>query len=114
MEPQFASFNSLKRYELAEGASARALFGEGAMLNLVEMEPNALVALHSHPHEQLGIVLSGSITLKVAGTDHVLKEMDGFALPGGVEHEGLAGPEGVLMLDVFRPVREDYREKSGS
>jgi quercetin dioxygenase-like cupin family protein len=35
--------------------SARALFGERAMLNLVELAPDALVALHSHPHEQLGL-----------------------------------------------------------
>ena len=114
MEPQFASFNRLKRYELAEGASARALFGEGAMLNLVELEPDAVVALHSHPHEQLGLILRGSMTLKVEGTDHLLQEMDGYTLPGGAEHEGVAGSEGCLVLDVFRPVREDYREKSGS
>ncbi|MBV8430358.1 MAG: cupin domain-containing protein [Solirubrobacterales bacterium] len=114
MDPQFVSFNQLGGYSLAQGATARALFGEGAMLNLVEMEPNAVVARHSHPHEQLGVILRGSMILKVEGTDHLLEEMDGFALPGGVEHEGVAGPDGTLMLDVFRPVREDYRERAGA
>jgi hypothetical protein len=32
-------------------------------------------------------------------------------LPGGVEHSAYCGPEGALVLDVFRPVREDYRER---
>jgi len=32
-------------------------------------------------------------------------------LPGGVEHAAYSGPEGALVLDVFRPVREDYRER---
>ena len=47
---------------LANGVSAQALFGEGAMLSLVELEPDALVPLHSHPHEQLGVVLRGERT----------------------------------------------------
>jgi quercetin dioxygenase-like cupin family protein len=79
------------------------------MLNLVELEPNAIVGRHSHPHEQLGVILRGQMTLEVEGADHVLEEMDAYTLPGGLEHEGIAGPNGALVLDVFRPVREDYR-----
>src|SRR5690348_9587095 len=112
MEPQFISFASASDFTLADGVTAKALFGEGAMLNLVELEPNSLVALHSHPHEQLGVILRGSMTLVVDGEDHVLSEMDAYTLPGGVEHEGIAGPEGALVLDVFQPVREDYRKKA--
>lgn len=110
MEPRFISFGDAVQYRLAKGVAAKALFGDGAMLNLVEMQPEAVVARHSHPHEQLGVILRGSMTLVVEGTDHRLQEMDAFALPGGVEHEGIAGPQGALMLDVFRPVREDYRQ----
>ena len=31
-----------------------------------------------------------------------------------VEHGATAGPEGALVLDVFRPVREDYRQAVGA
>ena len=110
MESQFVSFARAPGFQIADGVTARALFGEGAMLNLVELEPDAIVALHSHPHEQLGLILRGSMTLAVEGVDHVLEEMDAYALPGGVKHEGVAGPQGALVLDAFRPVREDYRE----
>jgi quercetin dioxygenase-like cupin family protein len=114
VEPQFISFQSAGAFRLTDGVTAKALFGEGAMLNLVELEPNAVVARHSHPHEQLGMILRGSMTLEVEGADHVLEEMDAYTLPGGVEHEGVAGPEGALVLDVFRPVREDYRDAAKS
>jgi quercetin dioxygenase-like cupin family protein len=114
VEPQFVSFRRLEAFPLADGATAKPLFGEGAMLNLVELEPNAVVARHSHPHEQLGVIIRGSMTLEVDGTDHLLEEMDAYTLPGGVEHEGIAGPEGTLVLDVFRPVREDYRDAAKS
>jgi quercetin dioxygenase-like cupin family protein len=110
MEPQFVSFRRLSGFRLADGATAKPLFGEGAMLNLVELAPGAIVARHSHPHEQLGVILRGSMTLMVQGADHPLEEMDAYSLPGGVEHEGTAGPDGALVLDVFRPVREDYRQ----
>jgi quercetin dioxygenase-like cupin family protein len=109
VEPQFISLARARAFELADGVSARALFGDQAMLNLVELEPGAVVARHHHPHEQLGVILRGSMTLVMEGVDHVLEEMDAYALPGGVEHEGIAGAQGALVLDVFQPVREDYR-----
>jgi quercetin dioxygenase-like cupin family protein len=56
VEPQFTSLSDLRRFALGEGVSAQALFGEGAMLNLVELMPDALVPPHSHPHEQLGVL----------------------------------------------------------
>jgi quercetin dioxygenase-like cupin family protein len=114
VEPQFVSFRRLNGFRLGDGATAKPLFGEGAMLNLVELEPGAIVTRHSHPHEQLGVILRGSMTLVVGGAEHPLEEMDAYTLPGGVEHEGIAGPDGALALDVFRPVREDYRRAAGA
>jgi unsaturated pyranuronate lyase len=110
MEPQFVSLSELRRFTLAEGVSAQALFGESAMLNLVELAPDAVVPRHSHPHEQLGVVLRGELNLMVAGREHHLREMGAYTLPGGLEHQARAGPEGALVLDVFQPVREEYRE----
>jgi quercetin dioxygenase-like cupin family protein len=81
------------------------------MLNLIEFEPGAEVPLHSHPHEQLGICLRGEQVLVVEGVEHTFRPMDAYVLPGGVEHSGYAGPDGATVLDVFRPIREDYRAK---
>ena len=106
-------FGDVREFELAAGVSARPLFGEGAMLNLIRFDPGATVPLHSHAHEQLGIVLEGVQVLIVDGTEHALEPMQGYVLPGGVEHSAYCGPEGALVLDVFRPVREDYRERYG-
>ena len=48
--------------------------------------------------------------LVVDGVPHELGPMEGYVLPGGVEHSAYCGPEGALVLDVFQPVREDYRD----
>ncbi len=111
MEPQFVNFGEVREFELAAGVSGRPLFGEGAMLNLIEFEPGSTVPLHSHEHEQLGIVLRGMQALVVDGVPHELGPMQGYVLPGGVEHSAYCGPDGALVLDVFRPVREDYLER---
>ena len=111
MEPQFVSFDDVSPFVLAEGVTGRPLFGEGAMLNLIDLAPGAVVPLHSHEHEQLGMVLAGTLVLIVGGVEHPLGTMEGFVLPGEVEHGARCGPDGATVLDVFRPVREDYRER---
>ncbi len=97
--------------ELAPGVRMAPLFGEAAMLNLIDLEPGAAVPLHSHPHEQLGIVLRGELVLEVDGEEHRLGPDDAYQLPGDTPHAAWAGPAGCRVLDLFQPVREDYRER---
>jgi quercetin dioxygenase-like cupin family protein len=111
MESQFVRLDAIRAFELASGVSGQPLFGAGAMLNLIRFEPGAVVPLHSHPHEQLGIVLEGMQALVVEGTPHELGPLEAYVLPGGVEHSAYCGPEGALVLDVFTPVREDYHAR---
>jgi quercetin dioxygenase-like cupin family protein len=114
MEPQFVRFEDIASFELAAGVRGRPLFGDGAMLNLIEFEPGAVVPLHRHPHEQLGLVLRGTQVLVVDGEEHALGPLEGYVLPGGIEHSAHCGSDGATVLDVFQPVREDYRERAGA
>lgn len=113
MEAQFIHFDHIPPFELVEGVTGRPLFGKGVMVNLIELEPGSVVPLHSHPHEQLGVVLRGVQVLVVDGVEHQLGPMDGYVLPGGVEHSAHCGPEGATVIDIFQPIREDYRERAG-
>jgi quercetin dioxygenase-like cupin family protein len=98
--------------ELAPGVRMSPLFGEGAMLNLLEFEPGARVPEHDHPHEQLGLVVDGELMLAIAGTEHRLRAGQAYQIAGGVAHAART-EEGMRcrVLDVFQPVREDYRER---
>jgi quercetin dioxygenase-like cupin family protein len=96
-------------HELAPGVRMFPLFGEAAMLNVVDLDPNAVVPLHRHPHEQLGLVLAGEITMTIDGADYLCRPNDAYVIPGDVEHGARAGREGCRVIDVFVPVREDYR-----
>jgi quercetin dioxygenase-like cupin family protein len=112
VKPQFVHFDRVATFDMFDGVSGRPLFGADAMINLIEFQPGATVPAHSHPHEQLGVVLRGIQVLIVDGTEHPLGPMEGYVLPGGVEHAARAGPEGATVIDVFQPVREDYRERA--
>ena len=111
VEPQFIRFNDVPAFTLTEGVEGRPLFGADAMINLIEFSAGATVAAHSHPHEQLGLVLRGMQALVVDGVARELGPMEGYVLPGNVEHSAYCGPEGATVIDVFSPVREDYRER---
>jgi quercetin dioxygenase-like cupin family protein len=100
----------LAAFEPVAGVRMKPLFGDAAMLNWIELTPGAEVPLHEHPHEQLGLVVRGAITMTTDGEDWTIREGDGYTIPGGVPHKGVAGPDGCVVLDVFTPVREDYRE----
>jgi quercetin dioxygenase-like cupin family protein len=65
-------------------------------------------ARHSHPHHQLVYVVSGAIRVDVAGKIFDAHTGDSFVVDGDVEHQASA-LEASEVLDVFTPVREDYR-----
>ena len=79
------------------------------MLSLVEMRPGAVVEEHSHPHEQVGVLISGELTFTIGDETQVVQPGKMWRIPGGVVHGAVAGDEPVQALDVFCPVREDYR-----
>jgi quercetin dioxygenase-like cupin family protein len=87
----------------------RGVFGRGASFTVVELDPGAELPMHSHPHEQIGLVLEGVQILLIDGREHHLRPQQAYTIPGGVEHGGRGGPEGCVAVDIFVPTREDYR-----
>ena len=65
-------------------------------------------ARHSHPHHQLVYVVRGVLRVDVGGEIFDAFAGDSFIVDGGVEHQASA-LEASEVLDVFTPVREDYR-----
>ena len=96
------------RRELAPGVILRTMWGEKIMMSRVEIAANAVVPMHSHPHEQAGMVLEGEFDFTIGGETTTLKEGDYYIIPGGVEHGLIANDQPSVALDIFSPPREDY------
>jgi quercetin dioxygenase-like cupin family protein len=65
---------------------------------------------HSHPHEQLVYLIKGKLRIEIAGRKPFeVKAGESFVVDGGLDHQAWA-LEDCEVLDVFTPVREDYKE----
>jgi quercetin dioxygenase-like cupin family protein len=79
------------------------------MLSVVELQPRSVVEEHSHPHDQMGMLIAGELEFTIGGERQTLRPGQMWRIPGGVKHKAVAGPQGAKALDVFHPVREEYK-----
>jgi quercetin dioxygenase-like cupin family protein len=95
-------------HDLFPGVAITTTAGGAIMLSVVTFEPGSLVPDHAHPHEQMGLMISGRAEFTVGGVTRILGPGDLWKIPGGVVHrvQALDGP--AVALDVFHPIREDY------
>lgn len=94
--------------EVMPGFRGRFIHSERTTHVYWEIDPDCPLPEHSHPHEQIVNMLEGTFELVVDGTPHVLNAGDVFIVPPDVPHTGVARTP-CRILDVFAPVREDYR-----
>jgi len=106
----FDSLDSVRPYQIWDGAVARAVSGDRITFAVVDLEPNLVIPEHHHPNEQVGMVLTGFVTMTVAGERRRLGAGETYVIPGDVPHGAETGPEGATVLDVFNPTRGDWEQ----
>ena len=104
----FSKAAESKKVEIAKGVK-RAVLASGGSLMTVEVcfDKGGVGALHSHVHEQISYVVSGSIEYTIGNDIMVLCTGDSCYVPSGAMHGVLALEESKL-IDVFTPQREDF------
>ena len=96
--------------QLAEGMTTRVFPGNDAMISIVRIDANQSGKPHSHPQEQWGLMLEGSGVRIQDGVEHAVKAGDFWQTPGNMTHSFRAGAEGAVVIDIFSPPREEYRQ----
>ncbi|HWB00717.1 MAG TPA: cupin domain-containing protein [Pirellulales bacterium] len=91
------------------GVQMSTACGQQMTLSVVEMKPRASIPAHSHPHEQVGILLEGDGVFDIGDESCRVTPGMMWRIPGGTVHSIVAGESGLRALDVFYPIREDYR-----
>ena len=106
----FVKTGDARTFEPEQGMK-RQVLAHSDQLMLVRhfFEKGWVGARHSHPHHQLVYVVSGAIRVDVDGRVFDVRAGDSFVVDGAVEHQASA-LEPSEVLDVFTPLREDYRE----
>lgn len=96
--------------QIWDGVAARSVHGDRLTLAVVELDPGSVVPEHRHDHEQLGLVLHGSVTFRVGDERRELSAGGTWRIPSNVPHEVHVGPDGAVVIDVFAPTRDDWRD----
>lgn len=81
--------------------------GERAMAVRFDLAKGSSVPNHTHPHEQLGFLTTGSLQMTIGEETRLLEPGDSYAIPPHVLH-GAKAVENCVVVDIFSPVREDY------
>ncbi len=90
------------------------LLGEQIMMVLSATLPGHTVPIHSHPHEQIGMVYAGQAVLRIGGEEKTVNKGDFYCIPANIPHgDTCIGDEPFVMLDIFYPVREEFVAKIG-
>ena len=53
--------------------------------------------------------LEGSLDMKIGNESKLLKPGDVYIVPGGIEHFAQSSHDGAKVLDIFSPVREEFK-----
>ena len=104
----FADLDAIGPQDIWDSVSVRAIHGERITLGVVELDPGSIVPEHRHENEQLGMVLSGSLTFRVGEESRELGPGGTWRIPANVPHEVVTGPDGAVVIDVFAPTRDDW------
>lgn len=108
----FIDLQHIDPFQIQPGVQIRAPYGQNLMLSLVEIEEGGIVPLHSHLHEQGGVVLQGRMEMTIGSETRVLEPGALYIIPPNTPHEATAIGGPVTALDIFSPIREDYVRSS--
>ena len=96
--------------ELLPAANSHLVVGEQLTVSFLTMKAGSEFNLHSHPHEQLMIVLEGYCEQIIDGKLYHVEKGDALYMPSNVVHGSFLEVD-CKVIDVFVPRREDYIEK---
>ncbi|RMH69412.1 MAG: cupin domain-containing protein [Gemmatimonadetes bacterium] len=107
----FYTLSRITGIEIIPGYTAKFIHTEQMTFAYWDVADGAPLPEHQHPHQQVAHVLAGRYELTIDGETQILEPGQVAVIPGDVPHSGRA-LTACQLLDVFYPVREEYRSVS--
>jgi quercetin dioxygenase-like cupin family protein len=87
--------------ELVPGSLSHLIGGENVTISFLTMKAGSAFELHSHPQEQIMVVIEG----------YCDEKGDVIYLPANIKHGAFIREIDCKAIDIFSPPREDYKQK---
>ncbi len=122
------SLNNLASTTLYLGVNAKVFWGNGTMVSIIQLQPNAKIPEEVLPGDRFVFVLEGAIDQLINGapvtmvakkredpdgTHDATPRTDFVYLEKGSKNSVTAGASGAKLLEVYSPLRLDYLQKAG-
>ena len=105
--------SEVKKFDKRPGMLGTFVHGEGVTLTHWTFDKDAILASHSHHHEQISYVASGKVRFEAGNGEAKVVEAGDFAVFAPNETHGGTALENSIVLDAFSPAREDFKVEMG-
>ena len=104
----FAEHNEIGYLRVLDKIERKTLvYGNQTLMCEFRLQQGANLPAHSHPHEQTGYLVSGSMRLTIGTECRLLAPGDSWCIASDVPHFAEALTD-CVAVEVFSPMREDY------
>jgi len=90
------------------GIKRQMVIGENVMVCRFTFDPFVVTDVHSHPHEQITLVVKGKVRFTIDGQPVIAAPGDVLHFPPENRHGATMLDEEVVLIDIFSPIREDF------
>lgn len=92
----------------APGIQRQMVVGQNVMMVRFTFEPLLVTPEHTHPHEQMTMILKGRVKFIISGEERIMSAGDILHFPPHNRHGATMLDEEVVLIDIFSPIREDF------
>jgi quercetin dioxygenase-like cupin family protein len=100
-------WDQIEKEQLSPYLARQVIHGENMTVARIHLAKGAVVPLHSHPNEQITLLVSGRLRFIMAGEERVVEAGETVQIPPQLPHQ-VEALEDSVAVDLFSPVREDW------
>ncbi|MGH9821131.1 MAG: cupin domain-containing protein [Pyrinomonadaceae bacterium] len=90
------------------GIKRQMIVGTNIMVCRFTFDPFVVTDQHTHPHEQVTLVVKGKVKFTISGEERIVGAGDVLHFPPNNKHGATMLDEEVVLIDIFSPIREDF------
>lgn len=107
----FIDLETVPSQELVPGFSVKLIHSEQMTVASYSVSAGAVFPEHAHVNEQISYLIEGEFELTIDSETKTLKPGIVAVIPANARHSGRALSD-CIMVDIFHPVRSDYKRSS--